>query len=146
MTTNSLMLARDGTARRIASFRSSPSSGAGRCRLDRTMAEVLVCEDDEDIALLVRLALQGAGHGVTSTRDVAGALAAVAERHYDVVVTDLGLPDGDGVVVCGAASVAGSRVVVITASPQRLEEPELAGAAGVRKPFDPAALVDAVGG
>lgn len=105
---------------------------------------MLVCEDDDDIGFLVRIVLQGAGHDVTCTRCVAGAKAAVAERYYDVVITDLGLPDGDGTEVYRSATDAGSRVVVITASPDRLRDPALVGASGLAKPFDPSLLVAAV--
>jgi DNA-binding response OmpR family regulator len=111
------------------------------------VADVLLCEDDADICVLVEAILGAAGHGVVTTVDVAGALEAVATIRFDVVVTDLGLPDGDGADVCRTATGAGARVVVLTANAARLDDPLIAGASEIlTKPFDASDLVSAVAG
>lgn len=62
---------------------------------------------------------------------------------YDIVLTDLGLPDGSGTIVCESARLAGSRVIVMTANPVAAQLPEVRSAAEavVSKPFDFTELV-----
>ncbi|MGB3722456.1 MAG: sigma 54-interacting transcriptional regulator, partial [Pacificimonas sp.] len=57
---------------------------------------VLVADDDAAIRTVVRQALLRAGHQVRTTDSLAG-LARLADQGLgDVVITDVGLPDGDG--------------------------------------------------
>jgi two-component system, OmpR family, response regulator MprA len=60
---------------------------------------VLVVEDDEEIADVVRRALRQAGHEVRTAGDGVEALSAADEFVPDLVVLDLGLPRLDGVEV-----------------------------------------------
>ncbi len=57
---------------------------------------VLVVEDDLDNLELLVLCLETEGAHVLQAESVAQALAASVGRHVDVLVADLGLPDGDG--------------------------------------------------
>jgi two-component system, OmpR family, response regulator MprA len=61
---------------------------------------ILVVEDDEAIADVVRRALRREGHDVRSAADGVEALALSEEYVPDLVVLDLGLPRLDGVEVC----------------------------------------------
>ncbi|WP_050463638.1 response regulator transcription factor [Herbaspirillum autotrophicum] len=58
--------------------------------------KILVVDDDQAMRQLLIEYL--AGHGITAdgTGTVAEATAAVQEKSYDLVLLDLGLPDGDG--------------------------------------------------
>jgi signal transduction histidine kinase/CheY-like chemotaxis protein len=57
---------------------------------------VLLVEDHEPtLAVLTRL-LRSLGHRVTGATSVASAAAAVRQDGFDVVISDLGLPDGSG--------------------------------------------------
>jgi two-component system response regulator RegX3 len=58
---------------------------------------VLVVEDDDAIAVPLLEGLERAGYAAQHVATVAAALAAT---DYDVVLLDLGLPDGDGLDVC----------------------------------------------
>lgn len=60
-------------------------------------ARVLVIEDDADIRHFVSLALTSEGHEVTAAATLARGLIDAGTRRPDLVVLDLGLPDGDGV-------------------------------------------------
>jgi two-component system response regulator MprA len=60
---------------------------------------VLVVEDDQEIADVLRRTLRQEGHDVRSAGDGEQALAAVAEFMPDLVILDLGLPKLDGVEV-----------------------------------------------
>ena len=61
---------------------------------------ILVVEDDEAIADVVRRALRQEGHDVRSAADGVEALTVADEFVPDLVVLDLGLPRLDGVEVC----------------------------------------------
>jgi two-component system response regulator MprA len=65
-----------------------------------TIGRVLVVEDDQEIADVLRRTLRGEGHEVRSAGDGAEALRVAAEFIPDLVVLDLGLPKLDGVEVC----------------------------------------------
>lgn len=58
---------------------------------------VLIVEDEADIRRFVRLALEAEGHEVCEADAVKRALIEAGTRRPDIVVLDLGLPDGDGV-------------------------------------------------
>jgi len=58
---------------------------------------VLVVEDEAEIRRFVRLALQREGFDVYEADSVQRGLIEAGTRHPDLVVLDLGLPDGDGV-------------------------------------------------
>jgi DNA-binding response OmpR family regulator len=59
-------------------------------------ANVLLVDDDEDSTDLLRRLLVRRGFAVTTARSVAAALEAADAATVDVLVSDLGLPDGDG--------------------------------------------------
>ena len=67
---------------------------------DVNTGRVLVVEDDEAIADVLRRTLRQEGHEVRSSIDGVDALVAAAEFVPDVVILDLGLPGLDGVEVC----------------------------------------------
>jgi two-component system, OmpR family, copper resistance phosphate regulon response regulator CusR len=57
---------------------------------------LLIIEDDPDIAALLRLDLLDAGYRVTVAHNVMRGLVAIREEQPDLILLDLGLPDGDG--------------------------------------------------
>jgi two-component system response regulator MprA len=67
---------------------------------DDQAGRVLVVEDDEAIADVLRRTLRQEGHEVRSSPDGAHALRVAEEFVPDLVVLDLGLPGLDGVEVC----------------------------------------------
>jgi two-component system KDP operon response regulator KdpE len=60
-------------------------------------SRVLVIEDETDIRRFVRVALECEGHDVTEAATLRRGLIEAGLRRPDLVVLDLGLPDGDGV-------------------------------------------------
>ena len=62
--------------------------------------QVLIIEDDEDIATLVKLHLAELSCAVKLIRDGAAGLAEVGSKPYDLVVLDLMLPGVDGLEIC----------------------------------------------
>lgn len=61
------------------------------------MSRVLLVEDDLRIRHFVRLALEGEGLGVVEASTLAEARDQLSARQPDLLILDLGLPDGDGV-------------------------------------------------
>lgn len=57
---------------------------------------VLVVDDETVIAQLIADMLSGEGYEVDTARDGVVALARLAERRYDVVLSDLRMPELDG--------------------------------------------------
>jgi two-component system KDP operon response regulator KdpE len=60
-------------------------------------AHILVIEDDPTIRHFVRLTLEGEGHQAHEADTLRRGLIEAGTRRPDLVVLDLGLPDGDGV-------------------------------------------------
>ena len=76
-------------------------------------ASVLVVEDDPGIAGSLVRGLERAGY---SARSVGTGAQALAAEPTDVVLLDLGLPDGDGLDICARlAGRGGCAVLVVTA-------------------------------
>ncbi len=59
-------------------------------------AEVLLVEDHEDTARVLRRILENAGYGVAHAASVSAAREVARKRQFDIVVSDVGLPDGSG--------------------------------------------------
>ncbi|SFE98518.1 two-component system response regulator KdpE [Paracidovorax wautersii] len=77
---------------------------------------VIVIEDEPQIRRFVRAALEGEGWLVHEAGTVQAGLAAVATRKPDLVVLDLGLPDGDGLdLLRDARSWSPATIIVLSA-------------------------------
>jgi len=79
-------------------------------------SRILVVEDDPGIAANLVRALQSAGHEVDSAATLGEARTRTlggAAGDFDLVLLDLGLPDGDGVDLCRELQASGSQASVI---------------------------------
>jgi DNA-binding response OmpR family regulator len=56
----------------------------------------LLCEDDRDVALIIRERLQAAGFAVDLAHTTSAAMTCATSKAYAAILTDLNLPDGDG--------------------------------------------------
>lgn len=90
-------------------------------------AVILAVEDDERNAALLRAVLEPAGYRLAFARSLAAARLWLADHHPDLVLLDIGLPDGK---LRGAATtsnvpilVASARVLAADHSPNALSEP-----------------------
>jgi PAS domain S-box-containing protein len=90
-----------------------PHHIASRPREDSPAApgiSILYVEDHEDTARVIKLLLEGRGYRVTVASDLAGARAAATGRRFDLMISDIGLPDGTGLDLmrdlraCGAVA------------------------------------------
>lgn len=59
-------------------------------------AKLLVVEDHPDTARLLSRLLRASGYEVVTTHSAAGALQLAASQHFDLLISDIGLPDATG--------------------------------------------------
>jgi DNA-binding response OmpR family regulator len=64
------------------------------------VADILVVEDNRTMAMTLEMSLAAQGHGVRVAGSVKAAEHAIGEANPDLVILDLGLPDGEGLDLC----------------------------------------------
>jgi two-component system, OmpR family, KDP operon response regulator KdpE len=77
---------------------------------------ILIVEDEAEIRRFVRMALEADGHEVFEAEGLRRGLIEAGTRRPDLVVLDLGLPDGDGVdLIRGMRQWSAVPVIVLSA-------------------------------
>lgn len=103
------------------------------------MTRVLVVEDDPQIVRALVINLKARKYEVDAAQDGATALQRAADRHPDVVLLDLGLPDMDGVeVIKGLRGWTRVPILVLSArhtSDEKVEALDAGADDYVTKPF-----------
>lgn len=104
------------------------------------MSGVLVVEDEARIASFVAKGLKAAGYAPTVVGTAREALDLALTGELDLMVLDIGLPDGDGFDVLRRLRAAGSRLPVIILTARSSVEDTVAGLEGgaddyMAKPF-----------
>jgi DNA-binding response OmpR family regulator len=74
---------------------------------------LLVVEDDHQLVRALRSALQDSGLIVDTASTVSTAMDHLLTGHYDVVLLDRRLPDGDGIDLCGWMRAQGMTAYII---------------------------------
>ena len=110
------------------------------------MALILLVEDEKLLRWALEQQLKRAGHTVLAAPDLASAVAHLESRQPDVVLLDLGLPDGHGLDFYEAnrERLEGSVVIVMTALGQvgeAVRAMKLGALDFLSKPVDQAELV-----
>ena len=83
------------------------------------MTRILVVDDEPQILRGLRTNLRARGYDVDTAPDGRRALALAADRHPDIVILDLGLPDIDGVdVIRGIRAWSSMPIVILSARDQ----------------------------
>lgn len=115
------------------------------------MARILIIEDDELLLDLLSKTLQAAGHTVMAAVNGRQGLKAFREEPADLVITDIVMPEQDGVGVAMALrkESPGTPLIAISGgvsrSPLYLDLAKKLGASRViAKPFPPAKILRAV--
>jgi two-component system KDP operon response regulator KdpE len=100
---------------------------------------VLVVDDEPQILRALRINLSVRGYDVMTAATGAAALRAAADRHPDVVVLDLGLPDMDGTeVLAGLRGWSRAPVIVLSARTDSADKVDALDAGAddyITKPF-----------
>jgi CheY-like chemotaxis protein len=75
-----------------------PALSQGRRGLppDETARQILLVEDHEDTRRIMCRLLRSWGYTVTAASSVGGALELATKQTFDLLISDLGLPDGSG--------------------------------------------------
>ena len=58
--------------------------------------EILIVDDSQTLRLMVKICLKGLPYGVTEADNGAAALEALGGRSFDLILTDLNMPEVDG--------------------------------------------------
>ena len=112
------------------------------------MARILIVDDEEGDRLIAQAILAKAGHETYFATDGEEALKLLAKYTYDVVLTDLQMPQVHGFELISILRELERRpalVVMSSTGPFQLHMAEALGAKyTLQKPLDPHLLVDAV--
>lgn len=111
-------------------------------------ASILTVDDSPSLRMAVRIALSGAGYGVTEAGDGVEGLAKANEQRFDLIITDLNMPRMDGLTMIRelrqVPMQAGVPIIFLTTeSDEDLKgQAKAAGATGwLVKPFNAEQLV-----
>ena len=113
-------------------------------------SRILLVEDDVSLGAGLVGVLAGAGHEVRWAKSASGAEQFLAEAPADLILLDLGLPDADGLDLCGSLRARDSQVVLVVVTARTDEVDAVRALDGgaddfVLKPFRPAELIARLG-
>jgi DNA-binding response OmpR family regulator len=116
------------------------------------MARILLVEDDGLLRESLKLSLSQAGHVVATAQNGAVALSMLGSASFEVIVTDVLMPETDGLEMIMQVRKASQDVKIIAISgggrAKNLDVLNFASAFGadmiVSKPFTPKQLVEAI--
>ena len=109
--------------RSVATEPKTPNPGEA---LDRSV-RLLVVDDDERLRELIRRHLEQAGFQVRGVGDVKQTLRLIEREHFDLIVLDLMLPDGDGMQVCAQLRAKGYQTPVLMLTAKGDDQDRIAG-------------------
>jgi type IV pilus assembly protein PilB len=103
-------------------------------------ASILVAEDEEDTRKLIVRFLEGQGHEVTASKDGVDALLHLGKKHFDLILSDIRMPNLDGFKLLEMISQKGidAPVIFLTAMTRAEEEQkgiELGAMDYIKKPI-----------
>lgn len=115
------------------------------------MASILAVDDSTSMRQMVSFTLKGAGYEVVEASDGVEALNIAKTRGFDMVITDVNMPNMDGITLIGElrglASYKFTPLLMLTteSSPEKKQQGRAAGATGwIVKPFNPEQLLGTV--
>jgi CheY-like chemotaxis protein len=76
--------------------KASQGEVAGKQAADKSKRCILVVDDHDDTLLSMKMLLTRLGYEVLAAENMADALRIADEQHFDILLSDIGLPDGDG--------------------------------------------------
>jgi len=109
--------------------------------IDGALARVLVVEDNKDLALGLRVNLEERRYHVQVASSVGEGLARLRAYRPDLIILDLGLPDGDGLGLIERLRGTGDNTLVLVLTAKTRQDTKVLGLRVgaddyVTKPFD----------
>lgn len=115
------------------------------------MASILLVDDSASMREMVSFTLKGVGHQVSEAEDGVEALEFAKKTSVDLVVTDVNMPNMDGITLTAELRKLDSYkfipILILTTETGsvRKEQGKVAGATGwIEKPFDPDNLLGTI--
>jgi DNA-binding response OmpR family regulator len=108
------------------------------------MASILLVEDEADLRRLLCTVVEDAGYRVECVGRFAEALNHLKSGTFDLLVADVGLPDGSGFDLAEKAKELGKKALLVTGYPHFMDHLDERGAPYLRKPFRLEELVSSI--
>lgn len=115
------------------------------------MASILTVDDSTSMRQMVSFTLKGAGYEVVEAVDGVEALEIAKTRSFDLVVTDVNMPNMDGISLIkelrNLPDFKFTPILMLTteSAAEKKQEGKAAGATGwIVKPFDPEQLISTI--
>jgi CheY-like chemotaxis protein len=114
------------------------------------MARILIIDDDQEVRLIMRIGLQAAGYDVGEAGDGAEGLTLFKEQPADLIVTDIYMPNKEGLETIRELRRLDRDVKIIAMSGGGSAgdflpiAKRLGAAKTIKKPFDNETLLEAV--
>lgn len=104
------------------------------------MPKILIVEDDPQITKILKLNLKISGFETDNAMTVHNAWNKILNDHYDLILMDIGLPDGNGLDLCEKIRASGNEVPIVFLSARTDESTVVKGIKNgaddyLRKPF-----------
>ena len=116
------------------------------------MAKILAVDDSASMRQMVSFTLKGAGHDVTEAVDGVDALAKAKTAKFDLVVSDVNMPNMDGITLIAELrklpqfKFTPMLMLTTESSGDKKQAGKAAGATGwIVKPFNPDQLLATIG-
>lgn len=115
------------------------------------MQKILVADDEEDIRLIIKFALEDKGYKVITVSDGAEAVAVADKEKVDLIILDAAMPNMDGYEACKNlkrdAKTKDIPVIFLTAIDllkDKLKSQRLGAVKFISKPFEIEALIEEI--
>ena len=115
------------------------------------MASILAVDDSTSMRQMVSFTLKGAGYEVVEAADGVEALDIAKNRSFNLVITDVNMPNMDGIALIGELrnlpDYKFTPLLMLTteSSAEKKQQGKAAGATGwIVKPFNPEQLLNTV--
>lgn len=110
------------------------------------MAHILLVDDEPKVTLILEGELLDEGFDVSATNSSVAAIGMIEKQKFDLVITDLSMPEKSGLDVLEAAKRKGGIAMILMTAYASIDSAVKAGSLGVaryiEKPFENAKLVE----
>ncbi len=117
------------------------------------MTRILVIDDEDEIRAIIRKSLERDGYQVTDASNANVGMKLCQEEPFDLVITDIVMPEKDGIEAIGEIRryFPKTKIIAISGGSQRLKANDVLHTAGIlgaqctlSKPFELEELLNAV--